>query len=406
MLLRSLIAIHISLSGAAKAVKPVWGLVLKGFLNNYLVIGGIMRKLIAAYPQAVLIFCLTLSLVVVGDINMANGQNTPTLEGEWTVTSTWTDTEVGGKFKIVRKGDRYDALFTPRMEIKGTVLSIDIPYYGSPTQIMAVNIPSYEELVSNFKAQSNTALKSALRKLAGNVTQKRRITLSADGRTAELEIDKLRVQYGSDGSLADYKIGPFESKTVLQRAVPVAGKVESRGDRASAIAQVESLGEFFVLTKDGRKLTGKDINQIPLEEGTKVITGSSGHVRMKLPDDTTFTIGPNSDIVIDSFVYDPDNTPKRVIANVSKGVFRWVTGKVKQPQDPAEMKVKLPVMAVGIRGTDFETTVNRDGSGLVVLHFGQLEITENKTGFKFIMDAGYKVTFKADGSVSRPMKGE
>lgn len=365
-----------------------------------------MRKLIAAYPQAVLIFCLTLSLVVVGDINMANGQNTPTLEGEWTVTSTWTDTEVGGKFKIVRKGDRYDALFTPRMEIKGTVLSIDIPYYGSPTQIMAVNIPSYEELVSNFKAQSNTALKSALRKLAGNVTQKRRITLSADGRTAELEIDKLRVQYGSDGSLADYKIGPFESKTVLQRAVPVAGKVESRGDRASAIAQVESLGEFFVLTKDGRKLTGKDINQIPLEEGTKVITGSSGHVRMKLPDDTTFTIGPNSDIVIDSFVYDPDNTPKRVIANVSKGVFRWVTGKVKQPQDPAEMKVKLPVMAVGIRGTDFETTVNRDGSGLVVLHFGQLEITENKTGFKFIMDAGYKVTFKADGSVSRPMKGE
>jgi hypothetical protein len=125
---------------------------------------------------------------------------------------------------------------------------------------------------------------------------------------------------------------------------------------------------------------------------------------MKLPDDTTFTIGPNSDIVIDSFVYDPDNTPKKVIASMSKGVFRWVTGKTKPLKDPPEMKVKLPVMAVGIRGTDFEATVNPDGSGFVILYFGQLEITEKKTGFTFILDAWHKVTFSADGSVSRPIK--
>lgn len=140
-------------------------------------------------PIALLATVLALcSLVVTGNVLTAKAEDAQTLEGEWAVTSTWTDTEVGGKFKIVRKGDLYDALFTPRSEIRGTVSSIIIPYYGSPTQIMAVNTPSYEELVRNFKAQSDAALKSALRKLAGKVTEKRRITLSADGRTATMEI--------------------------------------------------------------------------------------------------------------------------------------------------------------------------------------------------------------------------
>ena len=126
---------------------------------------------------------------------------------------------------------------------------------------------------------------------------------------------------------------------------------------------------------------------------------------IKLPDDTTFTIGPNSDVVIDKFVYDAGSSPKTIVANMSKGVFRWVTGKVA-PKDPAAMKVTLPVGDLGIRGTDFEATVEGDGSGVVTLQFGQLEITEKKTGFKFILEAGHRVTFSADGAISRPIKME
>jgi len=185
------------------------------------------------------------------------------------------------------------------------------------------------------------------------------------------------------------------STPVVNKAVPeLANK---------AIAQVESRGEFYFLTKDGRKLTGKDVNQVPLEEGSKVVTGSTGHVRMTLPDNTTFTVGPYSDLVIDKFVYDPATDARTIMANLSKGVFRWVTGKVAR-KDPAQMKVTLPVGTIGIRGTDFESTVRPDSSGSVMLYFGQLEITEKKTRFKFLLEAGQKVTFDADGSFSRPMK--
>jgi len=202
-----------------------------------------------------------------------------------------------------------------------------------------------------------------------------------------------------------YEIKPGFYKTTLKR---ISGSTQSSPPVSSPVAQVESRGEFYFLTKDGRKVTGEEASKVPLEEGTKVVTGNDGHIKMTLPDNTTFTVGPNSDFVIDKFVYDPDNSPEKVIASMTKGVFRWVTGKVfggaAVYKDPTQMQVKLPVVVIGIRGTDFEATVAPDGSGSIVLYFGQLEITEKKTGFTFILNAGEKITFGIDGSVSRPMK--
>jgi hypothetical protein len=51
------------------------------------------------------------------------------------------------------------------------------------------------------------------------------------------------------------------------------------------------------------------------------------------------------------------------------------------------MKVTLPVGTIGIRGTDFETTVEPDGTGRVVLYFGQVQITEKQSGFTFLLEA-------------------
>jgi len=357
-----------------------------------------MRKLVTAvFPQAVLILYLTLLLVVAADIQTAKGENILTVEGVWVTTSSNYPDKDGG-YTIVRQGDGYNAIpknAGPGKKYHGVGL-----YYGSSTEIMAKSNPSFDALMDMFGGENIPT--SILRELAGKVNLRFKFKLSADGQSMEHSHDYIMVHYYKDtGRLQRYEIMPYGDKAILVR---VATPAPAKKALTSAMAQVESRGEFYVLTKDGRKLTGKDADQIPLEEGTKVITGSSGHIRMKLPDDTTFTIGPNSDIVIDKFVYDDDKGPKTIIANVSKGVFRWVTGKVKPLQDLAEMKVKLPVMHVGIRGTDFEATVNPDGSGSVVLHLGQLEITENKTGFTFILNAGYKVTFNTDGSVSRPIK--
>jgi hypothetical protein len=138
-----------------------------------------------------------------------------------------------------------------------------------------------------------------------------------------------------------------------------------------------------------------------LEEGGTIITGTDGHVKMTLPDETVFTVGANTELVINRFVYDPANDVHTIMANLSKGIFRWVTGKTAR-KDPTQMKVTLPVGDLGIRGTDFEATVRTDGSGVVKLYSGQLQITESKTGRIFLLNAGETVTFHSDGIFSQP----
>jgi hypothetical protein len=188
-----------------------------------------------------------------------------------------------------------------------------------------------------------------------------------------------------------------------EAALPVKGSEESGQPGEHAFARVEARGQFYFLTRDGRKLTGQEANRIPLEDGGKIVTGSDSRVTLTLPDETTVHLGPYSELEIDRFVYDPATDAKTVMVRVIKGVFRLVSGKVAGPAHLG-MKVTLPSVAIGIRGTDFEAAVLPDRSGVVKLYSGQLQITELKTGRIFLLNAGEKFTFDSDGNISQPKK--
>jgi len=163
-------------------------------------------------------------------------------------------------------------------------------------------------------------------------------------------------------------------------------------------------GEFSIENSDGSKFTNANIGGgrvARIDSGTRVTTGSSGRLQFVLPDDTTFTIGPSSDMFMDDFVYDTDNSPRKVTARLTIGFFRWVTGKVFH-KDKEKMKVITQVVAIGIRGTDFETFVAPDESGYIKLFSGILEITPRKRGGVFIMKGKSMVKFTTDGVFSKP----
>ena len=330
----------------------------------------------------------------------------PTVEGVWEVVSTSVpglSGNIGRRLSIARKGDAYEVIWADAQK--------PAMYAGDDRRIMLTDVEDLVEPDDVHGAGASIPARVKQQAAGKKVPINFSYTVMGDGNALLRAQDGRWVYWDDQQNYTHYEIKPnfytvqFRRVSGPVRENPVAApeKALSAAAKSFPVAQIESRGEFYVLTKAGRKLTGKDAGQIALEEGTKVITGSTGHVRMQLPDDTAFTVGPNSDVVIDKFVYDPESAPRTIIASMSKGVFRWVTGKVAR-KDPGEMKVTLPVADLGIRGTDFEVTVESDGSGVVTLQFGQLEITEKKTGFKFLLEAGHKVTFGADGSMSRPIK--
>ena len=118
---------------------------------------------------------------------------------------------------------------------------------------------------------------------------------------------------------------------------------EMAGVSAAVTGEVilaKSAGEIGTLVESG----------MPVYLGDRITTSPNAGMQILLLDETVFTIGPNSDIAIDEFVYDPVTGDGRIVADMARGVMRFVTGKIPL-NNPASMDINLPVGSIGIRGT-------------------------------------------------------
>ncbi len=177
----------------------------------------------------------------------------------------------------------------------------------------------------------------------------------------------------------------------------LAQKPGAAHPRIGAAATVR--GDVYWLTSDGQK--------VPINNGTPILlnehvySGANGHMQVMLLDETVFTIGPDSDMVLDNFVYDPNTTTGKIAANVVKGTFRFVTGKMHST-DPDARKLKLTVGTIGIRGTDFEVQFQPGAPGYIKLFRGELEITPANAGAVFAMHGGQMVVIGPDEGFGAP----
>jgi hypothetical protein len=57
-------------------------------------------------------------------------------------------------------------------------------------------------------------------------------------------------------------------------------------------------------------------------------TDAAGSVQLLFVDETAMSIGPNSDVTIDEYVFDPNTNTGRMAVTVGKGVMRFVGGQV------------------------------------------------------------------------------
>ena len=134
----------------------------------------------------------------------------------------------------------------------------------------------------------------------------------------------------------------------------------------------------------------------PLYLNDHVTTDAAGHLQVLLLDQTVFTMGPNSDMVLDEFVYDPASDKGKVSARITKGVFRFVTGKVAR-KNPASMKVDLPVGTIGIRGTIAAGEVTDHGTTVILLGPGSRNNANENAGAISVYNAHGRVELTKPG---------
>lgn len=195
----------------------------------------------------------------------------------------------------------------------------------------------------------------------------------------------------------------------LAAVIPVSPAAE---DKVGIVAAVRGAVKINPQGQVGRVAGSGE----PIYLNDEISTDGAGSLQILLMDETAFTIGPNSTIVIDKFVYDPSTHNGEVKAKVVKGVFRFVTGKIGQKK-PSQMEVELPIGTIGIRGTIVAGETNGNNSLVALLGPGENNNTFHSNG-KFILSntvngkteesevskSGFGTTINESGVPSNPFQ--
>lgn len=136
----------------------------------------------------------------------------------------------------------------------------------------------------------------------------------------------------------------------------------------------------------------------PIHEGALLETVPSGAMQVRFSDTSVLTLGSNSRLRVDRFVYAQAGSGEQSLA-LARGVFRFVSGTIPKNS----VKLTTPAVSIGIRGTILKVLVNEDGGGTVYFEHGQ-GFVENREGRHVPVEEGERVEFTANGGISPPSK--
>src|SRR5215472_12105786 len=128
----------------------------------------------------------------------------------------------------------------------------------------------------------------------------------------------------------------------------------------------------------------------------RVVTGTDGQTQILFLDQSALTIGPNSDMTIDNFVYDPHANTGQLAMSATRGVMRFVGGKVSKLENAVTMRT--PSATIGIRGGVFLLRLLPNGQFLVVFLYGKSLIVTANGQTKILTHPGWAIIVNGAGS--------
>ncbi len=94
-----------------------------------------------------------------------------------------------------------------------------------------------------------------------------------------------------------------------------------------------------------------------LQIGQVLKTGSPGAMGVIFKDNTTMSIGPDTELIIDEYLFVPSKDDLRLAAKLSKGSLYYVSGVIAKLK-PESVTIKTPTGMIGVRGTQFLAKVD------------------------------------------------
>jgi hypothetical protein len=122
----------------------------------------------------------------------------------------------------------------------------------------------------------------------------------------------------------------------------------------------------------------------------------NGRIAVEFLDDSSLRLTEHSKVLIDEVIYDPDPSKSKMVMKFAMGTARFTSGKLGMI-NKANIDIQTPTATIGIRGTDFTTTIDELGRSLIILlpdanGDASGEITVSNEGGVITLDQAYQAT--------------
>jgi len=124
----------------------------------------------------------------------------------------------------------------------------------------------------------------------------------------------------------------------------------------------------------------------------RITTNQQGQTQVLFLDKSAMTVGPNSDVTVDEFVYEPNTGNGKLAMSAAHGVMRFIGGKLSKNENAVTMLTPTGVLAV--RGGMFLASIGSRGTEVTFLYGNSLTIS-NPAGSQLLTRPGYMVTMSS-----------
>ncbi|WP_252273846.1 FecR family protein [Pseudomonas subflava] len=95
----------------------------------------------------------------------------------------------------------------------------------------------------------------------------------------------------------------------------------------------------------------------PLHRGSLLKTGPTGSMGVTLEDSTVMSVGPESELTIDAYAFEPSQDSLQLSARITRGTLNYISGIIAKLK-PEAVQINTPTGTIGVRGTRFLVKVS------------------------------------------------
>jgi hypothetical protein len=117
-----------------------------------------------------------------------------------------------------------------------------------------------------------------------------------------------------------------------------------------------------VKSAQGHAVVRRGSGAIPASEGLRLelndvlVTSADGRLGAILGDGTRLSLGPNTELTVDRFVYQPAEGKFDLLLRLGRGLLAYISGRIARIS-PQSVTLETPVGVIGLRGTKFAVSI-------------------------------------------------